>query len=419
MLRSVKYGITAPSWPAWSPRRRSGPPSTSPCSSSSTASTSTVQHHGRQTSPRSCRPRLPRHRHDLVAPSADGSVVTTARASSCAAAGCCTSTSTATAPMVWTTAPTVSERARPARATQHRDFVSVSRARRLPLRADRHRDPHPATRDRRARRTHRAGDHDRRHRRRAARRSSGRRRRRRSSQPRPPNADLHGRDEVIRVQRVGQAAGHSDRRRCRTRPSKLRDTDALPRARRRVVHPGRSGKATRDVLGRVRRRQAGRAHQDPDRDALQAAPRVLAIGTKRIVQMGGVADSGTTTRSAAVSAPAAPSAPTPSAGSAKAIARQLLAKRGWGSDQYSCLVTMWNRESGWRVARREPERRVRHPAGAARLQDGLGRRRLADNAETQIKWGLGYIRSRYGTPCGAWSLLAGARRLVLHHRSAG
>jgi hypothetical protein len=25
------------------------------------------------------------------------------------------------------------------------------------------------------------------------------------------------------------------------------------------------------------------------------------------------------------------------------------------------------------------------------------------NPTTQIKWGLGYIKSVYGTPCGAWS----------------
>jgi len=24
------------------------------------------------------------------------------------------------------------------------------------------------------------------------------------------------------------------------------------------------------------------------------------------------------------------------------------------------------------------------------------------NAATQIKWGLGYIKTVYGTPCGAW-----------------
>jgi hypothetical protein len=25
------------------------------------------------------------------------------------------------------------------------------------------------------------------------------------------------------------------------------------------------------------------------------------------------------------------------------------------------------------------------------------------NPETQIRWGLWYIETRYGTPCGAWS----------------
>jgi hypothetical protein len=25
------------------------------------------------------------------------------------------------------------------------------------------------------------------------------------------------------------------------------------------------------------------------------------------------------------------------------------------------------------------------------------------NPATQIKWGLDYIKGRYGTPCGAWS----------------
>jgi hypothetical protein len=26
-----------------------------------------------------------------------------------------------------------------------------------------------------------------------------------------------------------------------------------------------------------------------------------------------------------------------------------------------------------------------------------------NSAHTQINWGLGYIASRYGTPCGAWA----------------
>jgi len=27
----------------------------------------------------------------------------------------------------------------------------------------------------------------------------------------------------------------------------------------------------------------------------------------------------------------------------------------------------------------------------------------ATNPATQIKWGLGYIKDRYGSPCAAWS----------------
>ena len=30
-----------------------------------------------------------------------------------------------------------------------------------------------------------------------------------------------------------------------------------------------------------------------------------------------------------------------------------------------------------------------------------------NDAATQIRWGLGYIQGRYGTPCGAWSFKQG------------
>lgn len=45
-----------------------------------------------------------------------------------------------------------------------------------------------------------------------------------------------------------------------------------------------------------------------------------------------------------------------------------------------------------------------HPAGPTGLEDGLGRCRLGDQPVTQIRWGLGYIKNVYGTPCNAWSL---------------
>jgi uncharacterized protein YabE (DUF348 family) len=92
----------------------------------------------------------------------------------------------------------------------------------------------------------------------------------------------------------------------------------------------------------------------------------------------------------------------PSPGSAKAIARQMVEQRGWGHDQYNCLVILWNHESGWRV-------NAYNPSGAYGIPQALPGSKMASagadwrtNPATQIKWGLNYIGSRYGTPCNAW-----------------
>lgn len=76
---------------------------------------------------------------------------------------------------------------------------------------------------------------------------------------------------------------------------------------------------------------------------------------------------------------------------------------GWGDDQFGCLVKLWKRESNWRVNARN-----RH-SGAYGIPQALPGRKMGTiasdwrtNAVTQIKWGAGYIKGRYGTPCGAW-----------------
>ena len=47
----------------------------------------------------------------------------------------------------------------------------------------------------------------------------------------------------------------------------------------------------------------------------------------------------------------APAAETAAAGtdaaSAQAVARSMMGSYGWGDDQFSCLVSLWNRESSW------------------------------------------------------------------------
>jgi uncharacterized protein YabE (DUF348 family) len=100
----------------------------------------------------------------------------------------------------------------------------------------------------------------------------------------------------------------------------------------------------------------------------------------------------------------APTAPAPSPGTAKAIAHQLLQQRGWNDTQYDCLVALWDAESGWNVHASNSS------TGAYGIPQALPGSKMAsagpdwqNNATTQIKWGLGYIAGRYGTPCGAWS----------------
>lgn len=90
---------------------------------------------------------------------------------------------------------------------------------------------------------------------------------------------------------------------------------------------------------------------------------------------------------------------------AKAAARDMAASRyGWGSDQFSCLESLWSKESGWDY------QAYNDSSGATGIPQALPGSKMASaggdwqtNAATQIAWGLGYISSVYGTPCSAWS----------------
>jgi hypothetical protein len=91
-------------------------------------------------------------------------------------------------------------------------------------------------------------------------------------------------------------------------------------------------------------------------------------------------------------------------GSPQQIASAMLSSYGWGQDQFGCLVSLWNAESGWNVGASNPS------SGAYGIPQALPGSKMASagpdwqtNAATQIRWGLGYIQSLYGSPCGAWS----------------
>jgi hypothetical protein len=90
--------------------------------------------------------------------------------------------------------------------------------------------------------------------------------------------------------------------------------------------------------------------------------------------------------------------------SPRALGELLAAEAGWTGSQWSCLDSLWTRESDWNPTARNPS------SGAFGIPQALPGGKMASagadwatNPETQIRWGFGYIRSVYGTPCGAWS----------------
>jgi hypothetical protein len=88
---------------------------------------------------------------------------------------------------------------------------------------------------------------------------------------------------------------------------------------------------------------------------------------------------------------------------AKAIGCSELLKAGFGLDQMPCLDKLWTRESHWNY------QSYNSSSGAYGIPQAVPGSKMAafgsdwkTNPATQIKWGLSYIKNRYGTPCKAW-----------------
>ena len=88
---------------------------------------------------------------------------------------------------------------------------------------------------------------------------------------------------------------------------------------------------------------------------------------------------------------------------AQRTAGRMLGHFGWGKRQWKPLKWLWNRESGWNKYATNPY------SGAYGIPQAVPGSKMASagnhwrtNATTQIRWGLGYIKSRYGRPRAAW-----------------
>lgn len=92
------------------------------------------------------------------------------------------------------------------------------------------------------------------------------------------------------------------------------------------------------------------------------------------------------------------------------LGHQMAANRGWTGPEWHALNELWgNRESGWRTRALNKSSPGASPYNAAYgIPQALPGSKMASagrdwltNPATQIQWGLGYIRGRYGDPLGA------------------
>jgi hypothetical protein len=88
-------------------------------------------------------------------------------------------------------------------------------------------------------------------------------------------------------------------------------------------------------------------------------------------------------------------------------ARAYIAQRyGWGAGQYSCLKVMWMKESAWKYWGSNPNGKyhgIPQTSVHEWSKDGYSTSQYMHDPAVQIRVGARYIKSRYGSPCAAWS----------------
>ncbi|WP_426302172.1 hypothetical protein [Arthrobacter sp. R-11] len=104
--------------------------------------------------------------------------------------------------------------------------------------------------------------------------------------------------------------------------------------------------------------------------------------------------------------PAVPAKPAPvnDPAGAQAYAASLLSSFGWGPEEMDSLRILWTKESDWTTTA------VNASSGAYGIVQSLPGDKMATegadwqtNYKTQIRWGLKYIKERYGSPSAALS----------------
>ncbi len=165
-----------------------------------------------------------------------------------------------------------------------------------------------------------------------------------------------------------------------------KDDSSIEKGTKKVVTPGKDGSelvsyTVKKVDGvEVEREESLRVLVDEPTDE------VIAIGTKTEPKVAYVPV-------------------TSNSGSNRALGKSMAASMyGWTGEQWECLNALFTKESNWRTGAANPS------SSAYGIPQALPGSKMSSagsdwrtNPATQIKWGLGYIKGRYGTPCGGWA----------------
>lgn len=97
-------------------------------------------------------------------------------------------------------------------------------------------------------------------------------------------------------------------------------------------------------------------------------------------------------------------------GEIQSYAHQLVIEYGWSESDYQALVLLWYRESGWNP------NAYNKSSGACGIPQSKPCSKMAKfgrdyrfNYKVQVRWGLDYIKKRYGTPSEAYRKFLGRK----------
>jgi hypothetical protein len=86
----------------------------------------------------------------------------------------------------------------------------------------------------------------------------------------------------------------------------------------------------------------------------------------------------------------------------RTLAKALMPQFGMSPSDFGCIDAIWSQESGWNIHADNPT------SSAYGIPQALPGSKMSsagpdweNNPVTQIKWGLGYIKERYGSACAA------------------